>query len=59
MDAYYHGVLHKKEFIGDPLREIEPRDISRANRIMFMTAFLALIVFGGLRLAVLVLINAL
>ena len=58
-DAYYHGVLHKKEFIGDPLREIEPRDISRANRIMFMTAFLALIVFGGLRLAVLVLINAL
>ncbi|MBO4849181.1 MAG: cobalamin biosynthesis protein CobD [Clostridia bacterium] len=58
-DAYYHGVLHKKEFIGDPLREIESGDVSRANRIMFMTAFLALILFGGLRLAALVLINAL
>ena len=22
-DAWYHGVLHKKKYIGDPLREIE------------------------------------
>ncbi|MBR0135822.1 MAG: cobalamin biosynthesis protein CobD [Clostridia bacterium] len=58
-DAYYHGVLHKKEFIGDPLREIENDDIRRSNGIMFMTALLALILFGGLRLAALVLINAL
>lgn len=58
-DAYYHGVLHKKEFIGDPVREIENEDILRSNRIMFMTAFLALVLFGGLRLAALLLINAL
>ncbi len=58
-DAYYHGVLHKKEFIGDPLREIENEDISRSNRIMFMTAALSLLIFGGLRFAALVLINAL
>ncbi|MBQ7060254.1 MAG: cobalamin biosynthesis protein, partial [Clostridia bacterium] len=57
-DAYYHGVLHKKEFIGDPIREIEPEDIRRSNRVMFMTAALALVLFCALRLAVMVLINA-
>jgi adenosylcobinamide-phosphate synthase len=57
-DAYYHGVLHKKDFIGDPVREIEPEDIARSNRIMFMTAALALLLFGGLRLAVLFIFHA-
>ncbi len=42
-DAVYHGVLHKKEFIGDPLREIEHQDIPRACRLMTLTAVLALI----------------
>ncbi len=45
-DAIYHGVLHKKPFIGDPLQEISPFDIVRANRLMYMTAFLALAVFS-------------
>ena len=58
-DAWYHGALHKKEFIGDALREIENEDISRANRIMLMTAALALILFCGAKLAVLVTANAL
>jgi len=40
-DAWYHGVLHKKEFIGDPLREIEHQDIPRACRLSYATAFLA------------------
>ena len=53
-DAWYHGTLHKKEFIGDPLREIENEDIARANRIMYMTAALTLLLFGGVKLAVLV-----
>ena len=34
-DAIYGGVLHKKEFIGDPLREIEPADITRAGILMY------------------------
>ena len=58
-DAYYHGVLHKKDFIGDPLREIENGDIARSNRVMFMTAALSLLLFGGLRLAALIIIHAL
>lgn len=58
-DACYHGALHRKEFIGDPLREIENEDIRRADRIMLVTAALALILLGGLRLAVLVTTHAL
>lgn len=49
-DAVYHGVLHKKEYIGDALREIETEDIARANRLMYATAFLSLIVCTVLRL---------
>ena len=56
-DATYHGVLHKKEYIGDPVREIEPIDIRRANVIMYAAAILSLLVFSGLRLAVLFLIH--
>ena len=42
-DAVYHGVLHKKEYIGDPQREIVHGDIPLACRLMTLTAVLALI----------------
>ena len=48
-DAYYHGVLHKKEFIGDARREIEPEDIPRVCRLMTATALLALVIFAGVK----------
>jgi len=41
-DASYHGVLHKKKFIGDPLREISPEDIPISCRLMYGTAILML-----------------
>ena len=55
-DAWYHGELHKKKYIGDALREIEYEDIPRACRLLYVTAFLSLILFGGLRLLLLVVI---
>ena len=39
-DAWYHGVLHKKEFIGDPIREVEYEDIKRVNVLMIRAALL-------------------
>lgn len=45
-DAVYFGKVHKKEFIGDSLRPIEPEDIKRAGQLMYVTAFLILAVFG-------------
>ena len=52
-DAWYHGVLHKKPYIGDALRDIEHRDIPRACRLLYGTSFLALAVCGGIKLLVL------
>ena len=39
-DAWYHGVLHKKKYIGDATREIDHRDIPLTCRLMYLTAFL-------------------
>ena len=52
-DAIYHGVLHPKPWIGDALRQIQPADIVRACRLMYMTAFLALAVFSAIAAPVL------
>ena len=40
-DAWYHGVLHKKQYIGDATREITHRDIPLTCRLLYMTAFLS------------------
>ena len=52
-DAWYHGVLHKKKYIGDPLREIEYEDIPRACRLLYVTAALSLAFCGALRTLIL------
>lgn len=48
-DAYYFGELHKKPYIGDDLRPVENEDIRRANRMMYLTSALMLILFAVLR----------
>lgn len=55
-DAVYFGKVYKKEFIGDALRPIQPEDIRRTERLMYVTAFLLLIVFGAVKYALLILI---
>lgn len=50
-DAVYFGKLYKKEFIGDSLRPIEPQDIRRTQRLMYVTAFLLLFLCGGIKAA--------
>lgn len=48
-DAYYFGELHKKPFIGDNIREIENEDIRRANRLMYCTSALMLVLCTAVR----------
>jgi adenosylcobinamide-phosphate synthase len=43
-DSYYFGELVRKPTIGDDDRPIEPGDIPRANRLLYATAFLFIIV---------------
>jgi len=49
-DAWYHGVLHKKEYIGDASREITHEDIPRVCRLMTVTAILTLLLSCGVKL---------
>ncbi|MBQ5356193.1 MAG: cobalamin biosynthesis protein CobD [Clostridia bacterium] len=51
-DAVYGGVVKKKEFIGEPIREIEPYDITRAGRLMYVASALTLLLGLILRGAV-------
>lgn len=48
-DAYYFGELHKKEFIGDDIRPPENEDIRRANRLMYCTSVIVLIISSAAR----------
>lgn len=43
-DAVYSGVLVRKPYIGDNDREIEAADIKKANRLMYLTSLLMLII---------------
>lgn len=51
-DAYYFGELHKKEFIGDDIRPPESEDIRRANRLMYCTSVIVLVISAALRAAI-------
>jgi len=52
-DAWYHGLLHKKQYIGDPLREIEYDDIPRCCRLMYGTSAVMLALSCALRILIL------
>ena len=43
-DASYFGRIVKKPYIGDCTRKIEYEDIKRANRLMYLTAWLCEII---------------
>ena len=45
-NAFYFGKLYEKPTLGDPDRPVEYEDITRANRLLYGTAILALLVFG-------------
>ena len=51
-DASYFGKIVQKPFIGDAVRSIEREDIKRANRLMYLTAFLCMIACTVILLAI-------
>lgn len=51
-DAYYFGKLCKKKTIGNDMRQIENEDIRRANRLMYSTAVIMLIISVLIRVIV-------
>lgn len=53
-DAWYHGQLHKKPYIGDDLRPITPEDIPLTCRLMVVTSLLSLLVCMALRILLMI-----
>lgn len=51
-DAYYFGKLVKKPTIGDDTRPITAKDIKRANRLLYMTSLLAVVIILAIRAAI-------
>ena len=50
--AWYFGQRYEKPTIGDPVREIEPEDILRANRMLYVGSGLSLVILCLLRLGI-------
>lgn len=50
--ASYFGVVHQKPTIGDALREVEPGDIRRANRMLYAASVLCLALLCALRILI-------
>ncbi|MBR5017178.1 MAG: cobalamin biosynthesis protein, partial [Spirochaetia bacterium] len=42
--AFYGGVLHEKEYLGDDTRPIAPADIRRSGLLMYTASFMMLII---------------
>lgn len=50
--AFYGGVLHEKEYLGDDTRPIAPADIKKSGHLMYTASFMMLIIGVLLRMAV-------
>ena len=51
--SFYFGNFVQKPTIGEPLRPVVVEDVVRANKLLYATAFVALLLFCGLPLIVL------
>lgn len=47
-DAVYSGRVVRKPYIGDALRDVEPEDIRRANRLLYLSSWLCEILCLGI-----------
>lgn len=51
-DAFYFGKLCKKQYIGDSIRPVEKDDIIKANRLMYVTTILMIVLSVILRVII-------
>ena len=51
-DAFYFGKLCKKQYIGDNIRPVEKYDIIKANRLMYVTTILMIVLSVILRVII-------
>lgn len=56
-NAYYFGKLYEKPTIGDDIREINYDDIKRANRLLYCTSFISVVIIAIVKMTIILVIK--
>lgn len=56
-DAWYFGTLYPKKTIGDNLRPVIKEDIITANKLLYLTVILGMVVFASIKISILFLLS--
>ena len=56
-NAYYFGKLYEKPTIGDDIREINYDDIKKANRLLYCTSFISIVIISVIKITIILMVN--
>lgn len=56
-DAWYFGTLYSKKTIGDPIRSPIKEDIPAANKLLYLTAILGMVICASIKIGILFILS--
>ena len=56
-NAYYFGKLYEKPTIGDDIREINYDDIMKANRLLYCTSFISIVIISVIKITIILMVK--
>ena len=56
-NAYYFGKLYEKPTIGDNIREINYDDIKKANRLLYCTSFISIVIISVIKISIILMVK--
>lgn len=56
-NAYYFGKLYEKPTIGDDIREINYDDIKKANRLLYCTSFISIVIISIIKITIILMVK--
>ena len=56
-NAYYFGKLYEKPTIGDDIREINYDDIKKANRLLYCTSIISIVIISVIKITILLMVK--
>lgn len=56
-NAYYFGKFYEKPTIGDDIREINYDDIKKANRLLYCTSFISIVIISVIKITIILMVK--
>ena len=56
-NAYYFGKLYEKPTIGDNIREINYDDIKKANRLLYCTSIISIVIISVIKITIILMVK--